>query len=234
LRHGGGGGRAAQRGTIVKDHLSCRNNSDVYSIGERAQHRGQIYGVVARLWDQAGIFAQRLTEENPDAPLQGAKVSTQLRVMGDKEPRSEEAELEHYSEPSRGVYKKLIIREGRLAGAILLGDGMAIPGVLRSFDRGQLLPQNRAELLFPTSAAAKVMDPANLPATALVCACNGVSKGRIGEAVQNVRDTFKAVCEATRAGSRLRDLQGSGAGGPGRRPQRPGGQQFPRARSVPP
>ena len=66
-RHGGGGGRAAQRGIIVKDHLSCRNNSDVYSIGERAQHRGQIYGVVARLWDQAGIFAQRLTEENPDA-----------------------------------------------------------------------------------------------------------------------------------------------------------------------
>ena len=107
----------------------------------------------------------------------------------------------HYSESSPGVYKKLIIREGRLAGAILLGDGMATPGVLQSFDRGQLLPQNRAELLFPTSAAAKVMDPANLPATAQICACNGVSKGRIAEAVQNGQDTFKAVCEATRVGS---------------------------------
>ena len=53
----------------------------------------------------------------------------------------------------------------------------------------------------PTSVAAKVMDPADLPATAQICACNGVSKGRIAEAVQNGQDTFKAVCEATRAGS---------------------------------
>ena len=78
---------------------------------------------------------------------------------------------------------------------------MATPGVLQSFDRGQVLPQNRAELLFPASAAAKVMDPADLPATAQICTCNGVSKGRIAEAVQDGKATFKAVCEATRAGS---------------------------------
>ena len=190
-----------QHGIIVKDDLSCSNNSDVYAIGECAQHRRQLYGVVAPLWDQAEILAQRLTEENPHATFRGAKVSTKLKVMGDNEPLSEEDELVHYSEPSRGVYKKLIIREGRLAGAILLGGGMTTPGVLQSFDRGQLLPQNRAELLFPTSAAAKVMDPADLPATAQICACNGVSKGRIAEDVQNGQDTFKAVCEATRAGS---------------------------------
>ena len=194
-------GLQVQHGIIVKDDLSCRNNSDVYAIGECAQHRGQLYGVVAPLWDQAEILAQRLTEENPDATFRGAKVSTKLKVMGDNEPLSEEDELVHYSEPSRGVYKKLIIREGRLAGAILLGGGMTTPGVLQSCDRGQLLPQNRAEFLFPTSAAAKVMDPADLLATAQICACNGVSKGRIAEDVQNGQDTFKAVCEATRAGS---------------------------------
>ena len=148
---------------------------------------GQLYGVVAPLWDQAGILAQRLTEENPDATFRGAKVSTKLKVMGDNEPLSEEDELVHYSEPGRGVYKKLIIREGRLAGAILLGGGMTTPGALQSFDRGQLLPQTRAELLFPTSAAAKVMDPADLPATAQICACNGVSKGRIAGDVQKAR-----------------------------------------------
>ena len=149
-------GLLVQHGIIVKDYLSCRNNADVYAIGECAQHQGQLYGVVAPLWNQAEILARRLTEENPDATFRGAKGSTKLKVMGvelavmgDNEPLSEEDELVHYSEPSRGVYKKLIIREGRLAGAILLGDGMATPGVLQSFDRGQLLPQNRTELLSP-------------------------------------------------------------------------------------
>ena len=201
-------GLQVQHGIIVKDDLSCRNNADVYAIGERAQHRGQLYGVVAPLWDQAEILAQGLTEENPDATFRGVKVSTKLKVMwvelavmGDNEPLSQEDELVHYSEPSRGVYKKLIIREGRLAGAILLGAGMATPGVLQSIDRGQLLPRNRAELLFSTSAAAKVMDLSDLSATAQICACNRVSNGRIAEAVQNGQDTFKAVCEATRPGS---------------------------------
>ena len=76
-----------------------------------------------------------------------------LAVMGDKEPQADSDELVHYSEPARGVYKKLIIRNGRLAGAILLGDGLAAPNVLQSFDRGEILPENRASLLFPGTSS---------------------------------------------------------------------------------
>ena len=72
-----------------------------------------------------------------------------LAVMGDKEPQADSDELVHYSEPARGVYKKLIIRNGRLAGAILLGDGLAAPNVLQSFDRGEILPENRAVPALP-------------------------------------------------------------------------------------
>jgi nitrite reductase (NADH) large subunit len=125
----------------------------------------------------------------------------ELAVMGDKEPLSETDELVHYSESRRGVYKKLIIREGRLAGAILLGDGLAAPGVLRAFDRGGELPRNRSELLFPRTGSSRIIDVADLPITAQICNCNGVSKGRIAEAVQNGQNTLQKVCQTTRAGS---------------------------------
>jgi nitrite reductase (NADH) large subunit len=148
----------------------------------------------------------------------------ELAVMGDKEPLSETDELVHYSESRRGVYKKLIIREGRLAGAILLGDGLATPGVLQSFDRGEELPRNRSELLFPRTGGARVIDVADLPVTAQICNCNGVSKGRIAEAVRNGQNTLQAVCRTTRAGSGcgacksqvqavVEHALGSGAGG---------------------
>ncbi|HEU0022406.1 MAG TPA: FAD-dependent oxidoreductase [Dehalococcoidia bacterium] len=201
-------GLQVQQGIVIKDDLSCRNDRDVNAIGECAQHRGRLYGTVAPLWEQAAVLAERLTERNPDASYRGSRVSTKLKVMGielavmgDKEPLSENDEEVHYSEPRRGVYKKLIIREGRLAGAILLGDGLATPGVLQSFDRGEELPKNRSELLFPRTGGARVIDVADLPVTAQICNCNGVSKGRIAEAVQSGQNTLQAVCEATRAGS---------------------------------
>jgi nitrite reductase (NADH) large subunit len=224
-------GLQVQQGIVIKDDLSCRNDRDVYAIGECAQHRGRLYGTVAPLWEQAAVLADRLTGHNPDANYRGSRVSTKLKVMdielavmGDKEPLSETDELVHYSESRRGVYKKLIIREGRLAGAILLGDGLATPGVLQSFDRGEELPRNRSELLFPRTGGARVIDVADLPVTAQICNCNGVSKGRIAEAVRNGQNTLQAVCRTTRAGSGcgacksqvqavVEHALGSGAGG---------------------
>jgi nitrite reductase (NADH) large subunit len=193
---------------VVNDDLSCRNDGSIYALGECAQHRGRLYGLVAPLWEQARILADRLSGRNPDTSYAGSRVSTKLKVMGvelavmgEKDPNQESDELVHYSEPGRGVYKKLIIRDGRLAGAILLGDGPAIPGVLQAFDRGEALPQNRSELLFPSTGGARPVPVADLPATAQVCNCNGVSKGKIVEAVRQGRRSLQEVCHATRAGT---------------------------------
>ena len=68
--------------------------------------------------------------------------------MGDKEP-SPGDEVVQYSEPARGIYKRMLVRDGQLAGAILLGDPDATPGLLQAFDRGFPLPDNRSEVLFP-------------------------------------------------------------------------------------
>jgi nitrite reductase (NADH) large subunit len=201
-------GLQVQHGIVIKDDLSCRNDPDVYAIGECAQHRGRLYGLVAPLWEQASILAERLTLRSPGVAYQGSRTSTKLKVMGvelavmgEKEPSLESDELVHYSEPRRGVYKKLIIRGGHLAGAILLGDGSSTPGLIQAFDRGNLIPENRAELLFPTAGEIKTPHVADLPPSARICNCNGVSKGRIIEVVQQGQHTLKAVCEATRAGT---------------------------------
>ena len=197
-----------RRGILVNDDLSCRNDRDIYAIGECAEHRNKTYGLVAPLWDQARTLAERLTVEKSTTTYTGSKTSTKLKVMGvelavagDKEPTNEDDEVVSYVEPNRGVYKKVIIRDGKVAGAILLGDGFTEPRLLQAFDRGETLPQNRAELLFPLSGEAATLDLADMPADAQVCNCNGVSKGKIIAAVDAGCRSLKAVCDATKAGT---------------------------------
>jgi nitrite reductase (NADH) large subunit len=196
------------RGIVVNDDLACRGNPDIFAIGECAQHHGRVYGLVAPAWEQARILAERLTGSNPDALYGGSKVSTKLKVMGveltvvgEREARDADDEVVNYIEPARGVYKKLIVRDGRLAGAIILGDGSTAPAVLQAFDRGSELPENRAELLFPLAHAQQALGAADLPDDAQICNCNGVSKGTIAAAVHGGCRSLKAVCDATRAGT---------------------------------
>src|SRR5215468_11126580 len=127
-------GLAVERGVVVNDFMACVNDPDVFAVGECAQHNGTVYGLVAPLWEQTATLADRLTGRKPDAAYKGSKVSTKLKVMGvdltvigDREARDENDEVVTYAEPSRGVYKKLIVRNGQLAGAILLGDTSTAP-----------------------------------------------------------------------------------------------------------
>jgi nitrite reductase (NADH) large subunit len=123
-----------------------------------------------------------------------------LATMGVVQPADGD-EVVSYVEPNRGVYKRLIIRDNRLAGALLLGDGSAAPRLLQTFDRDEELPEVRADLLFPFSGTAPAMDAASMPDDAQVCNCNGVSKGAIVAAVKGGARTLKMVCEMTRAGT---------------------------------
>ena len=201
-------GLPVQRGILVHNDLSSRNDSDIYAIGECAEHQGKTYGLVAPAWEQARILAEQLTKANPESVYSGSSPSTKLKVMGvdlatfgDKDATSEEDEVISYVEPSRGVYKKLIVRNGRLAGAILLGDGATTPRLLQAFDRQEDVPESRAELLFSLAGEAKGLDVADLPDEAQICNCNGVSKGRIVAAVKAGSRSFRTLCDATRAGT---------------------------------
>ena len=203
-----------RRGILVDDTLACRNDRHIYAIGECAEHRSRTYGLVAPIWEQARVLAERLAGDDSQAAYTGSRVATKLKVMdvelavaGDKDPRDDNDEVVTYVEPNRQVYKKVIVRDGKVKGAILLGDGEGAPRILRAFDREEALPDNRAELLFALvgdgdgGGKSGVDNVADLPASARICDCNGVTKGRIMAAVDAGSRSLAEVCAATRAGS---------------------------------
>ena len=166
---------------------------------------------MAPIWEQARILAERLAGRNSEAAYTGSRVATKLKVMdvdlavaGDKDPQGDDDEVVTYVEPSRQVYKKVIVRDGKVKGAILLGDGPGVPRILQAFNREETLPDNRAELLFALAdgAGPAPASIAELPDTARICDCNGVTKGRIMAAAAAVdAPSLAEVCAVTRAGS---------------------------------
>jgi len=120
--------------------------------------------------------------------------------MGRVEPQDAHDEVVLYSEPKRGIYKKLVVRDDRLIGAILLGDTGKAAYLLQAFDRNTPLPAERAALLFDIGGAAKQDSIVDMPDDSPVCNCNGVSKGTIRQCIANGKRSLTAVMAATRAG----------------------------------
>lgn len=204
----GAAGLEVDRGILVGDDLSCTRARDVYAIGECSQHRGRVYGLVAPLWEQAQVLADRLTGRHPEALYTGSTLTTKLKVagldvavMGIKEPASDQDEVVSYAEPARGIYKKLILRGNRLVGAILIGDGAVVPSIAQAFARATPLADRRSEILFPMAADRPALTPEELSDDAQICDCNAVSKARIVDAVLRGASSLHAVCEQTRAGT---------------------------------
>ena len=193
------------RAIVVDDDLACVGASDIYAIGECVEHRGQVYGLVAPVWEQARVLADRLTGRNPSSIYEGSRLSTKLKVagidlavMGLKDPADDD-EVITYAEPSRGIYKKLIVRDDRLVGASLLGDGTVVPTLTQMFAESMSLPENRSEAMFSIPDDLRLPAPQDIPDTARICDCNGVTKAQIIEAVLSGARSVPSVCDVTRA-----------------------------------
>jgi len=200
-------GLTVERAIVVDNHMRSVDDVNVYVVGECAQHRGMVYGLVAPLWDQARVFADNVTGRNRDAQYHGSKLATKLKVMGVElasmgltEPKMPQDEVIQFQEPAKGIYKKLIVRDGRLVGGILLGDISKAAFLMQAFDRDSPLPDERLSLLFDLGAPPQQVTLDEMPADAQVCNCNGVSKAAIGAAVAAGSQTVTAVMNATRAG----------------------------------
>ncbi|MCG5214943.1 FAD-dependent oxidoreductase [Streptosporangium soli] len=197
------------RGIVVDDELRTDDPS-IFAIGECAQHDGNVYGLVAPAWEQAAVVADLITGEDKNARYRGSRVVTRLKArsvelaaMGEThvdETSDRSTEVVRFSHRAKGTYRKLVIRDGRLIGAILLGETPAVGTLTQLFDRGGPLPGDRAGLLFPGLPGAVVADsPVRMPDAAKICQCNNVTKGQIRACWESgARDT-EAVAAATRA-----------------------------------
>jgi nitrite reductase (NADH) large subunit len=200
-------GLTVERGIVVDDQMRVVDVDDVYAVGECAQHRGEVYGLVAPLWEQATVLADHVTGADPGAAYHGSRTATKLKVagvdvaaMGLKGPEQDDDEFVVFSEPKRGVYKSVVIRDGKLLGATLLGDVSKVAFLMQAFDRGMPLPEERMQLLFDIGAPSEAVGAAELAEDAQVCNCNGVSKGDIAACVHAGTKSVPGVMAATKAG----------------------------------
>ena len=200
-------GLTVERAIVVDDHMRSIDADDVYVVGECAQHRGQVYGLVAPLWEQASVLADHLTRADISSVYRGSRMATKLKVagvdvaaMGLKAPEREDDEFVQFSEAKHGVYKTIVVRDGKLVGATLVGDVSKVAFLVQAFDRGLPLPEERISLMFDIGTPDAQVGVAELADDAQVCNCNGVSKGRLVACVTSGVRTVGGVMAQTRAG----------------------------------
>jgi nitrite reductase (NADH) large subunit len=200
-------GLTVERAIVTDDHMRSIDDGDVYVVGECAQHRGQVYGLVAPLWEQAKVLADHLTGADPRSAYHGSRVATKLKVagvdvasMGIKAPELDDDEFVQYSEPRHGVYKTIVIRDGKLVGATLVGDVSKVSFLTQAFDNGLPLPEERVSLMFDIGTPDIAVGVAELADDAQVCNCNGVSKGALVACVRDGTTSVTGVMAKTKAG----------------------------------
>jgi len=201
---------------IVVDDQMRTNDPEIFALGECVQHRGKIYGLVDPIWEMANVLADVLTNKNVSAAYQGSKLGTKLKVMGcelasmgDTKPAAPTDEVVVYREPKRGVYKKLIIRDEKLAGAILLGEADAASMLMQMFFSGAKVPERRADMLFGEEpAGVSMVNLVSMPDNVQICNCNGVSKKQIVDAVRSGCNSVSKVGACTKAGTGCQSCKG--------------------------
>ncbi|WP_206510629.1 NAD(P)/FAD-dependent oxidoreductase [Rhodococcus sp. BGS-1C] len=202
-----GGGLVIERGIVVDDQLRCEDEGSIYSVGECCQHRGEVYGLVAPLWEQAAVLADHLTGSNPAAAYHGSRSTTKLKVagvdvaaMGVQGPEREDDEFVQFYEPRSGTYKSVVVRDGKLIGATLLGDIGKANFLTQAFDEKVPLPEERISMLFDMGTPSAATSAAELADDVQVCNCNGVTKGAIVACVHAGAKSMSDIAAATRAG----------------------------------
>ena len=171
-------GLDVRRGIVVDHHLRT-SDEHIHAIGDCAQYGGQVTGFVPPAWEQAGLLARHLNGE--DVSYDGARTVARLRatdldvaVLGD--PEKAEGQVVEVSNPIAGSHRKLVVRDGVIVAATLVGDLSRVGLITQHYDRATVLgPREPGDLLM----AERTAPPLALPDDVEVCACAGVSAGRI-------------------------------------------------------
>jgi ferredoxin-nitrate reductase len=194
-------GLEVQRAITVDDELRT-SHPGVYAVGECVQHRDVVYGLWAPLLEQARVAGASLA--GVPAAFRGVTPATTLKVAGvdlfcGGNATAEDGDDELVSlDTRRGIYRRLVVRDGRLVGAVLLGDLAQARSLRELLSSGGAVP----DALLEPAPAAGAEAPAALSADprTTVCSCMAVSQGEIVAAIRG-RDlrTVQQVAEHTRA-----------------------------------
>ncbi len=186
-------GIEVNRGIVVNDVMQT-SESNIYSLGECAEHRGIVYGLVAPLYEQGAVLAKHLAGVETKG-YAGSVLSTKLKVSGVQvfsagrftdEPGTKALRVQ---DDLSGIYKKVVFQDGKVVGAVLFGDtaeGSKLFSLIRS---GEDYTGREREVLFGKEGGGGTSSTADLieamSGDEIVCGCNGVTKDTIVEAIKD-------------------------------------------------
>jgi nitrite reductase (NADH) large subunit len=209
-------GLSVDQGIRVDDLMRTADPA-IFAVGECAEHDGHVYGLISPCLEQAAICAAAIVGET--GRYQGSLPSTKLKVvgvdvfsMGDVEQLDQRRDVSAItwqdtdpdSEASGAAYRLLALRRGRLIGALGIGEWPEVNRLQQAIrDQARVWPWQRWRFehygrLYSDRKPASVRD---WPATATVCNCTGVSRGRLGEAIAQGCATIDTLRRETGASS---------------------------------
>ncbi len=206
-------GLEVERGILVDDHM-VTSDPAILAVGECVQHRGNCYGLVAPLWDMCRALADHAT--GAPTGYEGSVTSTKLKVSGidlfsaGDFSGGDGAEDIVMRDAARGIYKRVVVKDNRLVGAVLYGDtadgnwyfdllkkGEDISNIREALIFGQAFADASAHgggaLLDSNAAVAALSDDAE------ICGCNGVSKGKVVGCILGGAQSLDAVRSSCKA-----------------------------------
>ncbi|MBC6448652.1 FAD-dependent oxidoreductase [Actinokineospora xionganensis] len=172
-------GLAVNGGVVVDDRMRSITDPAVYAVGDCAEHRGVVHGLVEPAWEQASRAAADIggwspePRDRPVLPVLRLKAQDiDLAAMGDSavvdEVDDPATEVVVFADPARRRYKKLVLRAGVIVGAVFMGDTGTMGTVTDLFDRARPAPADPAALLFDLATSGDSTEQ-------VVCRCNGVT-----------------------------------------------------------
>ncbi len=198
-------GLEVRRGVVVNDYMET-SDPRIFAVGECTEHRGQTFGLVAPLFEQGRVLATAITGSR-SLSFEGASPAAKLKIMGvdifsagSIDESESGVETVRYEDPSLGIYKKLLLKDNRLHGMILVGDIEDEPVYMDWMRSGTDLAPHRRQILFPPRETDPGREVAGMPDSEVICGCNGVCKGDIIQAIHDHGlTTLAGVKQRTRA-----------------------------------
>ncbi len=188
-----------KRGVVVNEYLQT-SDPDIFAIGEIAEFNGTLYGITAAAEQQAAIVARYLSGDISSyyqgsvfmniLKMHGTDICSLGMVEAPDDPAYEEVV---FIDKAKRYYKKCIIHNDRLMGAILIGDRSEFVEFRELMQHNMELSEKRLELLRSGKKAAPVIGP-------LVCSCGNVGEGNICNKIKEGHTTLDNLCKASGAG----------------------------------
>jgi ferredoxin-nitrate reductase len=193
-------GIECKRGVVVNEYLVTKD-PNIYAIGEIAEFKGFLYGITAAAEQQADIVARHLSGDISNY-YEGSLLMNILKMHGtdlcslglpEAPPNDPSYEEVVFIDKAKRYYKKCVIQNDRLVGAILIGDKTEFLEFKDLISNKIELSEKRLELLRSGKKAEPIIGK-------LICSCGGVGEGNIANKIQEGCTELKALCTASGAG----------------------------------